>query len=202
MAVAGMEEQRDQSRASRDDVDAELPSEVVAQGRGSQFRNRKAAGGNDNDGRGKVAGLATNDEFRGALDFADIAIEKNLDGSGAGFRFKEIGDVGSGAVAEELAEGLLVIGDAMLFNEGDEISRGEARESGFGKVRIGTEEIIWCAINIGEIAAASPGDEDFFAETVGSLEDSNTAAPLPCFDGAEKAGGAGTEYYGVEFARQ
>lgn len=201
-AVDGMEEKRDKSRAWGNDVDAELASEIVAECSGTHFRNGKAAGGNDEDSRGEVGRVAMNDEFRGTLDFSDVGIEENLNGNGAGFRFEEVGDVGGGAVAEELAEGFLVIGDTMLFDESDEICGGEAREGRFGKMRIGREEIFGRAIDVGEIAAASAGDEDFLAEAVGAFEDGDAAATLPCFDGAEKTGGTGTENDRVEFARR
>jgi hypothetical protein len=47
-------------------------------------------------------------------------------------------------------------------------------------------------MNVSEIAAASAGDENFFAETVGALQHGYAASALPCFDGAEKTRGAGT----------
>jgi len=90
----------------------------------------------------------------------------------------------------------------MLFNERDEIGRGEARESRFGEVRIGREEIVGRAMNVGEIAATSSGDKDFLAEAVGALQDGDAAAALPGFNGAEKTSGAGAENDGVEFARR
>jgi len=88
----------------------------------------------------------------------------------------------------------------MLLNESDEIGGRKAGESGLGKVRIGREEIIRCAVKVGEIAASTAGNEDFLAETVGALEDGNAATALPCFDSAEQTGGAGTEDDGIEFA--
>ena len=101
-----------------------------------------------------------------------------------------------------MAEGFLVIGDAMFFNESDEIWRRKAREGGFGKVRIGRKKIVGRAMDVGEIASASARNEDFSAETVGALQHGYAASALPCFDAAEKAGGAGTENDGVEFARR
>ena len=87
-AVDGMEEKRDESRARRNDVDAELAGEIIAERGGTHLRNGKAASGNDEDRRGELDRIATNDEFRGALDFADVGIEENLNGSGARFRLE------------------------------------------------------------------------------------------------------------------
>ena len=42
----------------------------------------------------------------------------------------------------------------------------------------------------------------FFAETVGALQHGHATAALPCFDGAEKTRGAGTENDRVEFTRR
>jgi len=95
-----------------------------------------------------------------------------------------------------------VIGDAMFFNESDEIWRSKAREGRLGKVRIGREEIVGRAMNVGEIASASAGNQDFLAETVGALQHSYAASALPCYHAAEKAGGPATENDGVEFARR
>ena len=58
----------------------------------------------------------------------------------------------------------------MLFDESDEIRGSEAGESGFGEMRIGGEEIFRRGVDVGEVAAATAGDEDFFADAVGVLE--------------------------------
>ena len=68
-------------------------------------------------------------------------------------------------------------------------------------MRIGREEIVGRTMNVGEIASASAGNEDFFAEAFRALQHGYAASALPCFDAAEKTGGAGTENDGVEFAR-
>ncbi len=121
---------------------------------------------------------------------------------GAAFGFEHVGDVAGGTVAEELTEGFFVVGDAMLFDEGDEIRGGVAGQGGFGEVGIGGEEILRLAMDVGEVAAASAGDEDFLADAVGVFEDGDATAALGGFDGAEQAGGAGADYQNVELMRQ
>ena len=94
-----------------------------------------------------------------------------------------------------------MVGDAINFNKSDEISRSEAGEGGFGELGIGGEKIIRSAMKVGEIAASTARDEDFLAETISAFKDGDATAALPCFDGAEKAGGSSTENDGIEFAR-
>jgi hypothetical protein len=98
-----------------------------------------------------------------------------------------------GIVAEELAESFFVIRNAMLFDEGDEVGGRVAGEGGFCEVRICGKEVVWLGVNIGEVAAASAGDEDFFADFLGALEEDDAAAAFAGFDCAEETGGAGTE---------
>ena len=57
------------------------------------------------------------------------------------------------AVAEQLAERLLMIRDAMSLDQRDETGRCVARQGRLGKVRIGGEEILRPAVQIGEIRA-------------------------------------------------
>jgi len=121
---------------------------------------------------------------------------------GAAFGFEHVGDVGGGIVAEELAEGFFVVGDAMFLDEGEKVHGGVAGEGRFGEVGIRGEEILRLAMNVCEIAAAAAGDEDFLADAVGVLEDGDAAAALARFDGAQQAGSAAADYQNVEYLRQ
>jgi hypothetical protein len=112
---------------------------------------------------------------------------------------QQVEDVVGGAVAEELAEGLLVVGDAVLLDQGEEVLRGVAGERGLGEVRVGGEEVFRRGVEVGEVAAASAGDEDFLAGTVGVVEDEGAAAAAAGFDGAHEACGSGSEDEDVDF---
>jgi len=90
----------------------------------------------------------------------------------------------------------------MFFDEGDEISRGVAGERRFGKVGIRGEEVLRLAMNVGEVAVASAGNEDFLTDAVGVLEDGDAAAALARLDGAQQARSAAADYQNVEFLRQ
>jgi hypothetical protein len=90
----------------------------------------------------------------------------------------------------------------MFFDQGDEIGGGVTGQGGFGEVRVGGEEILRLTMDVGEVAAASAGDEDFLADAVGMLENGDAAATLGGFDGTEEAGCAGPDYQDVVLMRQ
>ncbi len=119
-----------------------------------------------------------------AGDFGDLGVQDDFYVGGAAFGFEHVGDVAGGVVAEELAEGFFVVGDAMFFDEGEEIRGSVAGQGGFGEVGIRGEEILRLAMDVGEVAAASAGDEDFLADAVGVFEDGDATAALARFDGA------------------
>ena len=102
------------------------------------------------------------------------------------------------SVAEELAEGFLVVGDAVLFDERDEVGGGVAGEGGLGEVRVGGEEVFGAGADVGEVAAAAAGDEDLVAGLVGVVEEEDAAAAAAGFEGGHQAGGAGAEDDDVE----
>ena len=97
-----------------------------------------------------------------------------------------------------MAEVFFVIGDAVLFDQGDEIGGRVTRQGRFGEVRILREEVFRRAMKIREIAAASAGNEDFFADFFGAFKDDDAASAFADFDSAEEPGGATTEDYRVE----
>jgi hypothetical protein len=108
---------------------AKLAGKIVTESGGTHFGYREAAGGDDEDWRAEFAGIGPEHEFGRALHFGDAGAEKNLDVGSAAFRFEKVGDFVCGIVAEELAQRFFVIGDAVLFDKGDEIRRGVAGES-------------------------------------------------------------------------
>ena len=77
-----------------------------------------------------------NDEAFAMTNLSDVLIEDNANAGGAALRFQHGDDVASGAVAEELAQCFLVIGDAVLLDQCDEVMRRIAGERGASEVRI------------------------------------------------------------------
>jgi hypothetical protein len=86
----------------------------------------------------------------------------------------------------------------MFLDERKKIAGREAGQGGFGEVGIGGKEIFGRGVNVGEIATTTAGDEDFFADAVGMLDDRDAATTFASFDGAEKAGGASAEDQNVK----
>ena len=134
------------------------------------------------------AGGGLDAEVGVVCDGDDFCAEEGLDFGLGALTFEHGENVVGGAVAEELAECFFVVGDAVLFYEGDEVGGGVAAEGRFGEVGVFGEEVFGAGVEVGEVAAASSGDEDFFAGLIGvvDVEDSEVAAAG--FDGAEESG--------------
>ena len=86
----------------------------------------------------------------------------------------------------------------MLFDQCNEIRGSVASQFRLGKMRIRREKIFGLAVEVGEIAPATAGDENFFAQTVGVFDDGDAASALAGFDGAHQAGCAASENQCVE----
>jgi hypothetical protein len=170
MMIGAIEDERNEGGARRDDFVAELASEVVAEGSGSHFGDGEATGGDDQNGGAEFGGIGMEEKLRGAFYFRDAGVEEDLDSGGTAFGFEKAGDVGRRIVAEELAERFFVVGDAMFLDENEKIVGRETGESGFGEVWVSGEEIFWRGVNVGEIATATAGDKDFFADAVGMFD--------------------------------
>src|ERR1700689_2218476 len=78
----------------------------------------------------------------------------------------------------------------MLLDQLKEIGRSVASKRRLGKVRIGREEVFGGGVQVGEVTAAAPGDEDFFTNAISMLQQENTTAAPTGMHGAEESGGA------------
>jgi hypothetical protein len=181
-----------------DDVQAELTREIVAESRGADFGDGEPSGGDDQCWGVEFGRFRTNDELRGSLHLMDSAIEEDLHAGGSAFRLEHPGDILRGTIAEELAQRFFVVRDAMLLDESDEIRGSVTRQGGLREVLVRGDEVLRLAMEVGEIAAASAGDKDFFAYAIGALQHGDAPAALARFDGAEEAGRAGAENQSVK----
>jgi len=91
-----------------------------------------------------------------------------------------------------------VVGDAVLFYQGDHVRRGEGGEGGLGEVGVFGEEVLRAGVEVGEVGAAAAGDEDLLADAVGVVEEEDAFAAASGFCGAEEACGSGAEDDDVE----
>jgi hypothetical protein len=87
----------------------------------------------------------------------------------------------------------------MFFDEAHEVRRSVAGQRRFGEVWIGGKEILRAGVQVGEVAAAAAGDQDFLADSIRAFEHQNIAASLAGFNGTHQAGRAGPENDDVVF---
>jgi hypothetical protein len=81
----------------------------------------------------------------------------------------------------------------VLFDEVDEVLRGVSGEGGAVEVGVVGDVLLGGGPEIGEVAAATAGDEDLATDLIVAFEEQDFAAALGGFEGAEEAGCAGAE---------
>ena len=113
-------------------------------------------------------------------------VGENLNSSLAAFRFEHTHDLLRGAIAEKLSQSLFVIRNAMLLDQSNKICRGVSRERRFGEVRISGDKVFRLIMKVGEIAPATAGYQNLFADAPGAFEHRHAPAPLPRLDGAHE----------------
>ena len=87
------------------------------------------------------------------------------------------------------------------MDERDEVGGRVTGERGLREVGIGREEVFGATVEVGEVAAASAGDEDLLARAFGVLEDGSTRVRAAGVDGADESGGTCAEDDRVEGMR-
>src|SRR6266567_2615765 len=133
---------------------------------------------------------------------ADSALRKNLHSCSATFRFQQFNNVLRGTVAEELTERFLVIRDAMLFHQRDEVRGRVAGQRGLCEVFIRGYEIFRLAMNVGEITAPSARDQDLLPDSVGMLQHGDAPPAFAGLDGAEESRCSAAQNQSVKLAHQ
>jgi hypothetical protein len=101
-----------------------------------------------------------------------------------------------------LADRFLVIRDAMLFHQRDEIRWRVACQRGFRKVIICGYEILRLAMNVGEITTPSAGDQDLLSDSMGMLKHGHAPPAFGGLDGAEESRGAAAKNQSVKLPHQ
>ena len=198
LQIGGIEDERNQRRTRLPNRQPELARQVVSEGSGADFRQRESAGGHDQGVRPELVLARAKREPACFGDLGNPCAEKDTHAGGATFAFEQVGDLPRRVIAEELSERLFVIGDAVLFYERDEVRGSVPRQGRFAEVRIGGQEIFRTAMQIGEVAAAASGDEDFLADLLGMLQHSNAAPALGGLDGAHESCRARAEHDDIE----
>ena len=106
---------------------------------------------------------------------------------------QQLDDLARGAVAEELAQRLLVPGDAVTLDQVEEILRGVAAERGLHEMRVLREVAIGRGAEIGEVAAATARDQDLLARRIGMIDEEHALAPLAGGERTHEPRGAGSQ---------
>ena len=101
--------------------------------------------------------------------------EPHIDTARRAFGEQHRDDRARRAVAEQLSERLLVIGDAMALDQRDEVVLRVAVERRLVEMRIGGDETLRRAMQVGEVAAPAAGDQDFRAGLVEMIEQQHLA---------------------------
>ncbi len=114
----------------------------------------------------------------------DRPAERGIDLARGAFTAQHGDDLFCRAVAEELAEGLFVPGDAVALDQREKVGRRVAGQGRLGEMRVGGEEVGCGRADIGEIAAPAAGDEDLSAGTGAVVDQQDFAAALPGERGA------------------
>jgi hypothetical protein len=196
------EHQRNERRPGVHNFQPELPREIVAERRGTNFWDGKPSRRYYQHRSAKFVRAGSRREFDGVLNFVDFRVQKDLDAGIAALRLQHIRDVLRGAVAKKLAESFLVVGNAMLFHEGDEVGGRVPGEGGFGEVFVGADEILRATMDVREVAASSTGDKNFLADAVGKFKDRDAPSASSSFRRAKEPCGASAEDESIKCARQ
>ena len=89
----------------------------------------------------------------------------------------------------------------MPLDEANEIRRRVAGQRRFSEVRIGREKIVGLRVQVGEVAAASAGDEDLLPGPLGTLNHRDAASTTTGFNRGHEASCAAAEDEDIETER-
>ncbi len=101
-------------------------------------------------------------------------------------------DVLGAVVAEQLAKGFFVIGDAVPLDHFDKVVLGKPLQRRQRKARIFAKIGGRMDAQIGEVTAPAARNADLFARGLGVIDHPYAATALSGFDGAHHTGGTGT----------
>ena len=195
------EHEGDQASASLGQADAELSRDIVADAAATQGGNRQGAGGNHQRSTGDCAALPALGQGQSVpgrivlygLQGIDLTVGLHLDSRPVTLGEQHVDNVLRRIQAEQLAVATFFVGNAMLFDQGDEVPLGVAAQRRLAEMRIVRQEVVGFDEMIGEIAAPATGHEDLLADLVGPLQHQNATAPLGGGETAQQARGTRAE---------
>ena len=160
----------------------------------SDFWKRKPAR-RDNQRFALETALAGFDSKSSVLrDRSDLATDANLYPGCFALALQHADNISGASVAEHLAECLFMVGNAVFFDQMDEILRGASGERRLVEVGIGADEVGRSRVQIGEVAATAAADEYLLADFCGAFDYEDRAAALSRLNRTEESGGASADY--------
>ena len=177
---ARLEGQRHEGGAGLGDVEPELLGQLIAEAGGAHLGDRLAAGGDDQRTARVISPVDRRttkpvSAFSTALDFgAEFEFGAGL----AHLAGQQVDDLHRRAVAEQLAEGLFVKGDAVGSHQLDEAAAacsGDSAET--ANLGLSRQEAVGPRVDVGEIAAPAARDADLFAGRLGVVDDQRRVRP-------------------------
>ncbi|KAG1392513.1 hypothetical protein G6F59_014581 [Rhizopus arrhizus] len=192
--VLAAERQRHQPGAGRQHRVAELACDLIAETGGTHAGNRQPAGGDHQRGAMEqaVAGVYA-EAVAAVLDALHAAVGTDLHASRLAFVHQHLHDLLGRDIAEQLAQLLLVVGDAVLADQLDEMPGRVAGQRRLAEVRVGRQEVGRGGAGVGEVAAATARHQDLLADLVGMVDHLHLAAALAGGDRSHQPGRAGAD---------
>src|SRR6185437_11949060 len=127
-----------------------------------------------------------------------MSVQEDLHSSLAAFFFQQRHDIACRSIAEKLAQCFLVIRNFVFGNQCKKILRSISGQRRLAEMWIRGNKVFWSAMDIGKVAAASAGDEDFLPNLVRVIQHSNPLPMLPSLNRAHQPSRAGTENEDIE----
>jgi 23S rRNA (cytosine1962-C5)-methyltransferase len=191
VAVFGREGKRHKRRTAFRHSHTELTGDLVTQPGGTDLRDGQAARRHHHRFAGYGALCRGHAKSAFACGCSVHPVNPRLEqcanaGVGA-VAFERRYQITRAAVAEELAQRLLVVRDAMPFHQCNHVRGRKADERGAGEVRVFREKVGPCTAQVGKVGAAAAGDEDLLPDAVGVVQKKHAASATACLRRAQQA---------------
>jgi hypothetical protein len=86
----------------------------------------------------------------------------------------------------------------MFLDHGDEVCGSKSGQCGLRKVRVFGEKVFRTAVDVRKVAPAASGDEYFFPDAFGMVEQNYTPPAAACFDRAHHSCSACSQDYDID----
>ncbi|CTP99315.1 hypothetical protein BN1007_10300 [Klebsiella variicola] len=113
-----------------------------------------------------------------SLDAENFAAQADLHVALFAFREQQIDDLLRRIITKQLAERLLMPGDAIFADQLDKVPLGVARQGRFAKMRVLAQIGRRLNIHVGKVAAAAAGHQNFSSRLFAVIEQQDAAAEL------------------------